>query len=153
MNFKLFPFALAASFLALAAQAATPTANAPAPASDRLKAACMAADFNHDGFVSLEEFHQDVLNSWRALHPDASGYVVIADLESIPGMTKDMIARLKRANTNGDGKLSFKEVVTARMAYFEAADTNNDDKLSMQECVDYQRKMMAEAAKAGKAKK
>ena len=101
----------------------------------------MAADFNHDGFVSLDEFHQDVLRSWRALQPDASGYVIIADLASVPGMTKGMIERLKRANTNGDGKLSFKEVVTARMAYFEAADTNNDDRLSMQECVDYQRKL------------
>ena len=153
MNFKNFHFALGLSLLALAAQAATPAAKVLAPASDHLKAACMAADFNHDGYVSLDEFHQDVLNSWRALHPDASGYVIIADLESVPGMTKGMLERLKRANTNGDGKLSFKEVVTARMAYFEAADTNNDDKLSMQECMDYQRKMMAETGSTAKAKK
>ncbi|MFZ4478982.1 MAG: hypothetical protein ACOYNZ_03700 [Rhodoferax sp.] len=148
MNLKKYHFALGLGLLALAAQAATPPANAPA--SDRLKAACMAADFNHDGFVSLEEFHQDLVSSWHALHPDASGYVVIADLESVPGMTKGMIERLRRANTNGDGKLSFKEVVTARMAYFEAADGNNDDKLSMQECMDHQRKMTGASGKARK---
>jgi len=141
MNFKPIYFSLVAGLFAVGTEAATPAAKAPTPATQSLQAACMAADFNHDGFVSLDEFHQDVLGSWRALQPDASGYVVIADLASVPGMTKGMIERLKRANTNGDGKLSFKEVVTARMAYFEAADTNNDDRLSMQECIDHQRKL------------
>lgn len=146
MNIKQFNLALATACLALAAQGAS----SPAPVSKELQAACMAADFNHDGFVSLDEFHQDVLNSWRALQPDASGYVVIADLATIPGMGRGMIERLKRADTDGDGKLSFKEVVKARMAYFEAADVNNDDRLSMQECVDYQRKMLEALGKVKK---
>ena len=51
---------------------------------------------------------------------------------------------------DADGKLSFKEVVMARMAYFEAADTNDDDRLSMRECIDHQRKM---AGASGKARK
>lgn len=146
MNFKKFHFALALGLIAWTAQAAAP-AN---PASDRLKAACMAADFNHDGFVSLDEFHQDVSSSWRALHPDASGYVIIADLAAVPGLGSGMIERLRRADTNGDGRLSFKEVVVARMAYFDAADTQQDDRLSMTECVDHQRKM---AGASGKARK
>jgi Ca2+-binding EF-hand superfamily protein len=150
MNRKKFHFALVLGFLAFAAQAATPAVKAPAPASKKLQAACMAADFNHDGFVSLDEFHQDVLSSWRALHPDASGYVIVTDLEAIPGMGRGMIERLKRADTDGDGKLSFKEVVMVRMAYFEAADTNNDDMLSMQECVDHQRKMFGASGKTRK---
>jgi hypothetical protein len=146
MNFKNFNFALVLSSLALTAQAAAPAV----AGSDRLQAACMAADLNHDGFVSLEEFHQDVLQGWRALDPNNTGYIIIADLSSIPGLGKDMIERLKSADTDGDGKLTFKEVVKARMAYFEAADTNNDDRISMQECIDHQRKM---AKATGKAKK
>lgn len=143
MNMKSIPLTLLLGCLALAAQAAP-------NASDNLKAACMSADFNHDGFVSLDEFHQDVLNGWRALPADTEGYVLIADLAAIPGMGRGIVERLKSADTDADGKLSFKEVVTARMAYFEAADTNNDDQLSMQECVDHQRKM---TGLAGKAKK
>lgn len=135
MNFKKLHHAMLLGCLALGVQAAPVV-------SDRLKAACLAADFNHDGFVSLDEFHQDVLTSWRGLHPDASGYVVIADLASIPGMGRGMMERLKRADADADGKLSFKEVVVARMAYFEAADTQVDERLSMQECVDHQRKLI-----------
>ncbi len=131
------------SGLALSAQAAP-------NASETLKAACMAADFNHDGYVSLDELHQDLVNGWRALPADAEGYVLIADLAAIPGMGRGMVERLKSADTDRDGRLSFKEVVVARMAYFEAADTNNDDQLSMQECIDHQRKM---AAATGRAKK
>lgn len=134
MNFQKLHFTLLLSCLAFAAHAAP-------DASERLKAACLSADFNHDGHVSLDEFHQDILNGWRALPSDAEGYVRIADLAAIPGMGRGMVERLKNADTDGDGKLSFKEVVIARMAYFEAADTNNDLQLSMQECVDHQRKL------------
>ncbi len=146
MNTKPLLVALAAAFLASAAQAATPMA----PAAKKRQATCMAADFNHDGVVSLDEFHQDVLNSWRALQPDASGYVVIAELNTVPGMGRGMIERLKRADADGDARLSFKEVVAARMAYFEAADGNNDDSLTLQECVDYQRKLTGVSTKAKK---
>lgn len=145
MNFKKLYFAPALCLLTLTAQAAP-----SAPVSDRLKAACMSADLNHDGYVSLEEFHQDVLNNWRSLHPGASGYVVITDLSSIPGLSRGMIERLKRADADGDGKLSFKEVVVARMAYFETADSNNDDRLSMQECIDHQQKMTGISGKPKK---
>lgn len=141
MNFKRLHLTLLLGCLAFAVQAAP-------NASDRLKAACMSADFNHDGYVSLDEFHQDVVNGWRALPADASGYVVIGDLAAIPGMGRGMVERLKSADTDGDGKLSFREVVMARMAYFEVADTNNDDRLSMQECIDHQRKMMRSPGKA-----
>lgn len=146
MNTKPLLVALAAVFLATAAQAAAPTGQA----GKRLQAACMAADFNHDGMVSLEEFHQDVLSSWRALHPDPTGYVAIAELSTVPGMRRGMIERLKRADSDGDARLSFKEVATARMAYFDAADSNNDDSLALQECIDHQRKM---SGAYGKAKK
>jgi hypothetical protein len=146
MKHKLLFLGLALGMLVLGANAASPAA----PANARLQATCMAADFNHDGFVSLDEFHQDVLQGWRALDSNNSGYIVLAELASVPGMDKGMIDRLKRSDTDGDGKLSFREVVKSRMSYFEAADTNNDDRLSMQECVDRQRKMTGGPDKATK---
>ena len=47
--------------------------------------------------------------------------------------------RIAAADKDADGKLSFSEVVQARMAYFEAADDNQDDLLSLQECIAYER--------------
>lgn len=130
------------------ARAAAPAAGASAPArggSSGAEAACRASDLNHDGYISLEEFHRDIVRSWAALGPDASGYVSLADLAAIPGMRRSVVDRLKRADTDGDGRLSFKEVVAARMAHFEEADTDRDDRLSMKECVDQERRLAARA--------
>ena len=139
MNTIKFQFAAAITLMCLTAHATTATIKTAAP--DRQRVACMAADFNHDGFVTLSEFHQDVLQGWRSLHPLDSGYVSLEDLASVPGMGRGTMERLKIADTDGDGKLSFKEVVAARMAFFDAADANSDDQLSMQECVDHQRRL------------
>lgn len=106
---------------------------------NRLQAICTAADLDHDGNVSLDEFHQDIVQSWHSLGPDASGYVTLADLAQVPRMGKGRLKRLAAADKDGDGKLSFKEVVEARMAYFEAADADGNDLLSVQECVAYER--------------
>jgi len=109
------------------------------PRGHRLQAICSAADLNHDGSVSLDEFHQDIVQSWHSLSPDATGYVQLADLAQVPGMGKGRLKRLAASDKDGDGKLSFKEVVETRMAYFEAADTNQNDELSIDECVVYER--------------
>lgn len=106
--------------------------------------ACRAADHNHDGYISLDEYHRDIARSWAALGPDATGYVRLEDLATIPGLRRSVLERLKRADTDGDGRLSFKEVVTARMAQFDAADLDRDDRLSMKECIDHERKLGAE---------
>lgn len=143
MNIKTLFFACALAGLGLAVQAAP-------SASERLKAACLSADFDHDNHVSLDEFHRDVVNGWHALPSDAQGFVQIAQLVAIPGMARDLLERLKAADADTDGRLSFQEVVKARMAYFEAGDTNRDDRLSIQECVDHQRKMLAATGKARK---
>ncbi len=110
---------------------------------DRLQAICTAADLDHDGNVSLDEFHQDIVQSWHSLGPDASGHVVLLELAQVPRMGKGRIKRLAAADKDGDGKLSFKEVVEARMAYFEAADADNNDLLSVQECVAFEKKRRA----------
>lgn len=112
------------------------------PAStSRVEAICSSADLNHDGNVSLDEYHQDIVQSWHNLSPDAAGYVQLSDLAQIPGIGKGRLKRLAAADKDGDGKLSFKEVVESRMAYFDAADTDQNDQLSIQECVAYERKL------------
>lgn len=110
---------------------------------ERLQVRCAAADMDHDGNVSLDEFHQDIVQSWHSLGPDASGHVVLAELAQVPGMGKGRTRRLAAADKDGDGKLSFKEVVEARMAYFDAADADNNDLLSVPECVAFEKKRRA----------
>ena len=105
----------------------------------RLQAICSAADLNHDGNVSLDEFHQDIVQGWHSLGPDAEGYVHLAHLSQLPRIGKGQLRRLAAADKDGDGKLSFTEVVQARMAYFEAADVDQNDMLSLQECMAYER--------------
>ncbi len=89
--------------------------------------------------MSLDEFHQDIVQSWHSLSPDATGYVQLADLAQVPRMGKGRMKRLAAIDKDGDGKLSFKEVVETRMAYFDAADADQNDQLSIQECVAYER--------------
>lgn len=110
---------------------------------ERLQARCAAADMDHDGNVSLDEFHQDIVQGWHSLGPDASGHVVLLELAQVPGMGKGRVRRLAATDKDGDGKLSFKEVVEARMAYFDAADADNNDLLSVQECVAFEKKRRA----------
>ncbi|WP_233589795.1 hypothetical protein [Acidovorax sp. FJL06] len=119
-----------------AAQGHQPAAKA---LTHRLEAICASADLNHDGSVSLEEFHQDIVQGWHSLGPDADGYVHLAHLGQLPRIGKNQLKRLAAADKDGDGKLSFKEVVQARMAYFEAADVDQNDALSLQECMAYER--------------
>lgn len=109
------------------------------PLADRLQAICSSADLNHDGQVSLDEFHQDIVQSWHSLGPDAQGYVHLSQMGQVPRIGKGALRRLAAADKDADGKLSFSEVVQARMAYFEAADGNQDDALSLQECIAYER--------------
>ena len=105
----------------------------------RLQAIGSAADLNPDGNVSLDEFHQDIVQGWHSLGPDAEGYVHLAHLSQLPRIGKGQLRRLAAADKDGDGKLSFTEVVQARMAYFEAADVDQNDLLSLQECMAYER--------------
>lgn len=133
---------------ATAAQAGTPGAAARA-ASPRLQMICLAADLNHDGRISLDEFHHDIVRGWQALPQDGSGYVLLQDLAAIPGLPRSLARRLAQADSDHDGKLSFKEVVAARMAYFDAADTDGDDALSLQECIAHEG-LRARSARAGR---
>jgi hypothetical protein len=152
------PLAVCAAPAAATAATATPAASAGAKAGTNAarmsgaEQACRAADHDHDGFISLAEYQRDVARSWAALGPDATGYVKLDDLAALPGLRRSVLERLRQADADGDGRLSFKEVVAARMAQFDAADLDRDDRLSMKECIDHERKLSAEQRAQRRAK-
>lgn len=114
------------------------------------------ADRNKDGYVDLDEFHKDVVRSFHALDHNRDGYVGADEIRSIPDKTRvDLLLRaLRLSDKDGDGKLSFKEVVERRMAYFDAADSDKDERLAMAEVVAYDaaaaRRIAAESISATK---
>lgn len=97
------------------------------------------ADLNHDGYIDLAEFHKDIVNSFHRLDLNRDGYISIAEIRSIPDQRRVelLLAVLRKADTNHDSRLSFKEVVTARMKFFDAADRDHDDRLSLAEVIEY----------------
>ncbi len=60
---------------------------------------------------------------------------------------------MRRVDTDGDGKLSFREVVVARMKYFDEADTNRDDQISLEEALAFDANMEQKMAQAREARK
>ena len=97
------------------------------------------ADSNRDGYVDLNEFHRDISASFVLLDHDRDGYITREEIGSIPDKSrvKLLLRALKAADRDGDGRLSFKEVVEARMSYFDQADTNRDDRISLDEALSY----------------
>lgn len=115
----------------------------PAPSPSAARAAFEAADVDHDGFISLAEFHKNALLAWHTLDTNRDGWIDLRELSVLPQVLRvSLLGSLKRADSDGDLKLSFKEVMNARMADFDAADTNRDDRLSLAEVLAF------EAAKA-----
>jgi Ca2+-binding EF-hand superfamily protein len=97
------------------------------------------ADADRDGYVDLNEFHRDIAASFVLLDNDRDGYITRDEIGSIPDKSrvKLLLRALKAADRDGDGRLSFKEVVQARMAYFDQADSNRDDRISLDEALAY----------------
>lgn len=97
------------------------------------------ADSNRDGYVDLNEFHRDISASFVLLDHDRDGYITREEIGSIPDKSrvKLLLRALKAADRDGDGRLSFKEVVEARMSYFDQADANRDDRISLDEALAY----------------
>lgn len=157
---RIHPFALGLS-LALALQAAAgaaaaaePAASAQAqaaklteagarlPSPSAIRRAFERSDLDHDGRISLEEFHKDMMQSWHALDLDQDGYISREELLAAGGRkhAERVLRALHHFDKDADQRLSFKEVIGARMAGFDAADANHDDGLSLQEVLDYELK-------------
>ena len=130
--------------LSLAGAAAAQTS--PQPAASAVRQSFEVADLDHDGYISLAEFHKDVLHSWRALDADGDGYITRDEVQRLPQHGPGLYRSLQRADRNGDGKLSFKEVVDARMDYFDRADTDADDLLSLAEVMAYRQRNAGDTA-------
>lgn len=98
------------------------------------------ADLNHDGLIDLDEFHKDIVRSFAALDHNRDGYITEDEVTALPDgrrakfIFKEMLAN---ADRDQDRRLSFKEVVEARMAYFDAADGDADQRLSLREVLDH----------------
>lgn len=122
----------------LACASIAPSLAAAAPAQPSVsRQIFLDADLNQDGSVDLDEFHKDVVNGFHALDHNRDGYITVEEKRAIPdkGRVDLMLVMLKAADKNGDGRLSFIEVVEVRMAYFDQADANKDGRLSLGEVV------------------
>ncbi|MDT8999019.1 EF-hand domain-containing protein [Paucibacter sp. APW11] len=139
MNFKAFVWGL--TFLAAGTSAWAQAA------PSRSRAIFDALDRNHDGFVSIDEFHKDIVASWQALDLNHDGFISDDELQTLPSRARSLLlSSLKHADANGDHRITFKEVVQARMQAFDAADSNHDDRLSLNELLAYEARLEAKPA-------
>ncbi len=134
---KKTPFRVLTFLAVLACFTATASAQTAQPTVS--KQIFSDADADRDGYVDLNEFHRDISASFVLLDHDRDGYITREEIGSIPdkARVKLLLRALSAADRDGDGRLSFKEVITARMAYFDQADTNHDDRISLDEALAY----------------
>lgn len=95
-----------------------------------------AADTDGDGGISLAEFHADILRSWHRLDQDGDGFITEAEVLGVPhpSINKALWRRmLRQADADHDGRISFKELVYARMDFFNKADADHDERLTRDE--------------------
>lgn len=151
------PRSLLAALLGAAAASLPVAASGtePVPSPTLSSAAFSKADRNADGRVDLEEFRRDIVQAWHALDLDGDGWITREEIQALPDASarRSLERMLRRADADGDSRLSFSEVVRYRMARFDAADVDRDDRLSLNELLaaETARRQARAAPRAGSA--
>jgi len=104
----------------------------PAAAAERLDAnATMAlSDKNKDGRIDREEFHQRMTEVFFFADVDKDGHLTFAELVAVANADPEAI---KRADRDGNQKLSLYEFMYVIHRDFDAADKNQDGVIDLQE--------------------
>ena len=107
---------------------------APALCADTLNAAATMAlvDRNKDGRIDREEYHQRMTEVFYFADVDKDGKVTYAELAVVTAVDPEAF---KKADRDGDGKLSLYEFLYIVHRDFDAADRNQDGTIDMQELV------------------
>jgi Ca2+-binding EF-hand superfamily protein len=105
---------------------------APAACADRMDAGATMAlvDRNKDGRIDREEYHQRMTEVFYFADVDKDGQVTYAELLAVT--TVDPGA-FKKADRDGNGKLSLYEFLYIVHRDFDAADKNQDGVIDIQE--------------------
>lgn len=104
----------------------------PAAAAERLDAnATMAlSDKNKDGRIDREEFHQRMTEVFFFADVDKDGHLTFAELVAVANADPDAF---KRADRDGNQKLTLYEFLYVIHRDFDAADKNQDGVIDLQE--------------------
>jgi Ca2+-binding EF-hand superfamily protein len=104
----------------------------PAACADRMDAGATLAltDRNKDGRIDREEFHQRMTEVFFFADVDKNGHVTYAELAAVTAVDAGVF---KRADRDGDGKLSHYEFLYVVHRDFDAADQNQDGVIDLQE--------------------
>lgn len=118
---------------ALRAAPASPAANGEVTRAQlvaQIKKVFDAADTNHDGFMSLDEFRVRELAKLNRTPPGSPG---APTKEQVQKLFDAAVVAFRHVDTNGDGKLSLAEANRRDLALFDAMDINHDGVLTVAE--------------------
>lgn len=104
----------------------------PAASAERMDASTTMAlvDKNKDGRIDREEFHHRMTEVFFFADIDKDGQLTFAELVAVTTVDPEVF---KRADRDGNGKLSLYEFMYVIHRDFEAADKNGDGVIDMQE--------------------
>jgi Ca2+-binding EF-hand superfamily protein len=88
------------------------------------------SDKNKDGRIDREEFHQRTIEVFFFADADKDGYLTVGEIEAVVSIAPEAF---KRADRDGNGKLSLYEFTYAMHRDFDAADRNADGVIDMAE--------------------
>jgi Ca2+-binding EF-hand superfamily protein len=104
----------------------------PAASAERMDASSTMAlvDKNKDGRIDREEFHQRMTEVFFFADVDKDGQLTYAELAAVEYVDPEVF---KRADRDGNGKLSLYEFMYVVHRDFDAADKNADGVIDMEE--------------------